>query len=167
MAINGTFRAIACIFFLTHIPATIMMDSQAILPSWVVPGFAKALLKFHVDTNHDPLMAQQPVWFKAFILFELVVQLPFFVVGLYAFYKQCNWIRIPGIAYGVHTATTLIPVLAEILYTEDIPSGGARLKLFLIYLPYLAIPLMIAVLLAMEEKPFGKKGVGGGKSKRT
>jgi hypothetical protein len=42
MAINGTFRAIACVFFLTHIPATIMMDSQAIFPPAVVPGFAKA-----------------------------------------------------------------------------------------------------------------------------
>ena len=79
--------------------------------------YAWALLKFHVDTNHDPLMAAQPVWFKSMILFELLFQLPFFFVGFYAFYKQCNWIRIPGIAYGVHTATTLIPILAEILYS--------------------------------------------------
>ena len=166
MAINTTFRVIACVFFLTHIPATVLMDSQAIFPPSVVPGFAKSLLKFHVDTNHDPLMAQQPVWFKAFILFELVFQLPFFFVGFYAFYKQCNWIRIPGIAYGTHTATTLIPILAEILYSNAIPDGGARLKLFLIYLPYLVIPAMIAVLLALEDKPFGKAGDALRKSKR-
>ena len=158
MAINNTFRAIACVFFITHIPATVLMDSQAIFPPNVVPGFAKSLLKFHVDTNHDPLMARQPVWFKSFILFELLFQLPFFFVGFYAFYKQRNWIRIPGIAYGTHTATTLIPILGEILYAKEIPDAGARLKLFLIYLPYLVIPAMIAVLLALEEKPFGKAG---------
>lgn len=158
MAINATFRAIACVFFLTHIPATVMMDSQALLPAAVVPGFAKALLAFHVDSNHDPLMAQQPVWFKSFILFELLFQLPFFFVGFYAFYKQCNWIRIPGIVYGTHTATTLIPILAEILYSKAIVGEAARLKLFLIYLPYLVIPAAIAVLLALEEKPFGKAG---------
>ena len=42
MAISPFSRAIACIFFLTHIPATVLMDSQAILPASVVPGFAKA-----------------------------------------------------------------------------------------------------------------------------
>lgn len=166
MAINSTFRAIACVFFLTHIPASILMDSQAILPPAIVPEFAKALLKFHVDTNHDPLMAQQPTWFKSFILFELFFQLPFFFVGFHAFYKQRNWIRIPGIAYGTHTATTLIPILAEILYSKEIPEGGARVKLFLIYLPYLVIPAMIALLLALEEKPFGKAGDALRKSKR-
>lgn len=158
MAINSTFRAIACVFFLTHIPATILMDSQAILPKSVVPTFAQALLKFHVETNHDPLMDSQPVWFKSFILFELLFQLPFFFVGFYAFYKRCNWIRIPGIAYGAHTATTLIPILAEILYSTAIPNTEARIKLFLIYLPYLLIPATIALLCALEEKPFGRAG---------
>jgi hypothetical protein len=54
--------------------------------------------------------------------------------------------------------------------STEIPGGGARLKLFLIYLPYLIIPAMIAFLLAHEEKPFGKAGDAGAttrsKSKR-
>ena len=108
--------------------------------------------------NHDPLMEHQPVWFKSFILFELLFQLPFFFVGYHAFYHGRNWVRIPGIAYGVHTATTLIPILAEILASESITSAAARAQLFLIYLPYLVIPAMIAILLALEEKPFGKAG---------
>ena len=66
-------------------------------------------------------MEHQPVWFKSLILFELLFQLPFFFVGYHAFYHGRNWVRIPGIAYGVHTATTLIPILAEILTDEDIP----------------------------------------------
>ena len=158
MPINSTFRTIACVFFATHIPATILMDSQALLPPSVVPGFARGLLDFHVRANHDPLMERQPVWFKSFILFELLFQLPFFFIGYHAFYHGRNWVRIPGIAYGVHTATTLVPILAEILAAESIPSPAARAQLFLIYLPYLVIPAMIAILLALEEKPFGKAG---------
>ena len=158
MPINSTFRTIACVFFATHIPATILMDSQALLPPSIVPSLARELLDFHVRANHDPLMEHQPVWFKSLILFELLFQLPFFFVGYHAFYHGRNWVRIPGIAYGVHTATTLIPILAEILTDEDIPTDAARAQLFLIYLPYLIIPAMIAILLALEEKPFGKAG---------
>ena len=138
--INATFRAIVLVFFATHIPATILMDSQAILPPAVVPGFAKSLLRFHVRTNHDPLMEWQPVWFKSFILFELLFQLPFFFVGFRAFYERRNWIRIPGIAYGVHTATTH-PHLAGVLTDGDPHRRRAR-SCFLIYLPYLIIPAM-------------------------
>ena len=38
MPINSTFRTIACVFFATHIPATILMDSQALLPPAIVPA---------------------------------------------------------------------------------------------------------------------------------
>uniref|UniRef100_A0A7S0SF29 EXPERA domain-containing protein n=1 Tax=Mantoniella antarctica TaxID=81844 RepID=A0A7S0SF29_9CHLO len=161
MALNATFRAVVCVFFLTHIPATILMDSQAILPASMVPGFAKELLAFHIDRHHDPLMAQQPVWFKSLILFEILFQLPFFFVGFYAFYMRRNWVRIPGIVYGVHTATTLLPILAEITYSKAMPTKQARTVLFYIYLPYLIIPALIALLLALEEKPFGKAGDAG------
>ena len=146
------------VFFATHIPATILCDSQALVPARFVPKFARSLLEFHVETNHDPLMEFQPVWFKSLIVFELLFQLPFFFVGFHAFYHKHNWIRIPGIVYGTHTATTLIPIVGEILHSSDIPDAAARTRLFLIYLPYLVIPAMTALLLSMEEKPFGKEG---------
>ena len=155
---NDTFRVIVLVFFATHIPATVMMDSQAIVPPRFVPRFAKNVLDFHIDTNHDPLMDDQPIWFKTFILFELLFQLPFFFVGFKAFNDKQNWIRIPGIVYGTHTATTLLPILGEILFSTDIPNDAARIQLFLIYLPYLVIPFMMALILAPEEKPFGKEG---------
>ena len=158
MPINATFRAIVLVFFATHIPATILMDSQAILPPAVVPGFAKSLLRFHVRTNHDPLMEWQPVWFKSFILFELLFQLPFFFIGFKAFYERKNWIRIPGVVYGAHTATTLVPILAEILHSDSFPDEAARWKLFFISLPYLIVPASMAYVLGVDDKPFGAKG---------
>ena len=158
MPMNDTFRWIVVVFLATHIPATIMMDSQALVPAKFVPKFARSLLEFHVNANHDPLMEFQPVWFKSLIAFELVFQLPFFFVGCYAFYHKRNWIRLPGIVYGTHTATTLIPILADILHSGDIPSAAARAQLFFIYLPYLVIPAMIAVVLCANDQPFGARG---------
>ena len=155
MAVSETFRLVVIVFFATHIPATILMDSQALLPPSVVPSFARALLRFHCEQNADPLMADPPVWFKSFILFELLFQLPFFFVGLRAFTRRENWIRIPGICYGAHTATTLIPILASILHAPEITSDAAWCKLFFIYLPYLVIPAWMTLELARHEKPFG------------
>tara|TARA_B110000977_G_scaffold15623_1_gene19105 strand:+ start:2152 stop:2577 length:426 start_codon:yes stop_codon:yes gene_type:complete len=97
---NDTFRVIVLVFLATHVPATVLMDSQALVPKSMVPKFAQRLLEFHISTNHDPLMDDQPVWFKSFILCELLFQLPFFIIGFRAFYMKRNWIRIPGLVYG-------------------------------------------------------------------
>jgi hypothetical protein len=97
---NDTFRLIVLVFLATHVPATVLMDSQALVPKSMVPKFAQRLLEFHISTNHDPLMDDQPVWFKSFILCELLFQLPFFIIGFRAFYMKRNWIRIPGLVYG-------------------------------------------------------------------
>ena len=86
MPVSETFRTVVLVFLGTHIPATLMMDSQALLPPAIVPGFMKSLLDFHVRTNHDPLMAAPPAWFKSFILFELLFQLPFFFIGFNFFF---------------------------------------------------------------------------------
>jgi hypothetical protein len=158
MAVSETFRLVVIVFFATHIPATILMDSQALLPPSVVPSFARALLRFHCEQNADPLMADPPVWFKSFILFELLFQLPFFFIGFKAFYERKNWIRIPGVVYGAHTATTLVPILAEILHSDSFPDEAARWKLFFIYLPYLIVPASMAYVLGVDAKPFGAKG---------
>ena len=158
MPVSETFRTVVLVFLGTHIPATLMMDSQALLPPAIVPGFMKSLLQFHVDTNADPLMANPPTWFKSFILFELLFQLPFFFIGFKAFYERKNWIRIPGVVYGAHTATTLVPILAEILHSDSFPDEAARWKLFFIYLPYLIVPASMAYVLGVDDKPFGAKG---------
>ena len=87
-----------------------------------------------------------------------VLQLPFFFIGFKAFYERQNWIRIPGVVYGAHTATTLVPILAEILHSDSFPDEAARWKLFFIYLPYLIVPASMAYVLGVDDKPFGAKG---------
>lgn len=110
-------------------------------------------------------MQEPPVWFKSFLLCELVFQLPFFPIAAYAFFKgSCRWIRIPAIIYAAHTITTLIPILYTFLF-EDFSKAAAfkgqrpenfreRLTLVGVYAPYLIIPLIL--LLFMLRNPYYK-----------
>ena len=68
-------RVILLVFFATHIPATLLVDSQAVLPPRLVPPFAADLLAWHVRRTSDPVMtAPFPPWFRALVLGELAFQ---------------------------------------------------------------------------------------------
>ena len=81
----------------------------------------------------------------------------------------CRWIRVPAIVYGSHVATTLIPILFEIMtadFSSDShhvePSAAAadagpvtmseRLALAAVYGPYLAVPLMLVYHMLTSEQ---------------
>ncbi|KAM3849623.1 sigma intracellular receptor 2 [Diretmus argenteus] len=147
-------RILEIIFFLyfaSHIPITLFLDLQALLPEHVYPQALRDLLKWYGEDFHDPLMLQPPFWFKSFIFCEALLQLPFFPVAAYAFLKGgCKWIRTPAIVYSTHVATTLVPILSHILF-HDFPAGPhpgpqtpkQRWTLVSIYVPYLLIPLLL------------------------
>lgn len=151
MGVSSVFRWTMVAFFATHIPATILVDSQAVVPAQHVPDFAKALLKFHVETNHDALMAAPPVWLRSVIWLEVTCQLPFFFAALHALVHREEWIRLPGIAYGASTATTLLPILGEILAGTHYPTEAAKWTLFFIYFPYLVLPLWMMFAFAAND----------------
>jgi hypothetical protein len=126
-----------------------------VLPPRFVPTFAKKLLAWHVAKTGDPLMAAPfAPWFRALIVAELALQLPFFFAAVYAFATRRNWIRLPALAYGVHTATSLLPILAELAASPKVPSEAARMQLLALYLPYLVLPLACAVWMAASPQPF-------------
>ena len=59
-------------------------------------------------------MTSRPPWFVALVWMEVLVQLPFFVYALAAFGARSRSVRGLAAAYGVSTATTLVPILAEL-----------------------------------------------------
>ncbi|XP_007246016.3 sigma intracellular receptor 2 [Astyanax mexicanus] len=147
-------RVLEIIFFLyfaSHIPITLFIDLQALLPEHVYPQALKDVLHWYAAEFKDPMVVDPPFWFKSFIFCEALVQLPFFPIATYAFLKgKCRWIRTPTIIYATHVATTLIPILAHILYhnfpTAPYPGPQTmkeRLTLVSVYAPYLLIPLML------------------------
>lgn len=145
-------KQIYIIYFATHIPATLCVDCQAVLPRAYFPKPVRNVLDFHVSTYNDILMANPPVWFKSFVVVELIFQLPFFFYAIRVLVnmKGCSLYALPQdaparslfCAYGAHVATTLVPILATFATSDQLDSTQ-RTMLLLIYLPYLIIPLAI------------------------
>ena len=60
----------------------------------------------------------------------------------------------PAIMYGVHAATTVVPMLAEFWAGTEAAANPARATLCAIYGAYLIIPLLIALDMAARRIPF-------------
>ncbi|XP_063060909.1 sigma intracellular receptor 2 [Engraulis encrasicolus] len=170
-------RILEIIFFLyfaSHIPITLFIDFQALLPEHVYPKQLKQLLRWYAAEYKDPMMLDPPVWFKSFIFCEALVQMPFFPVAAYAFWKGgCKWIRTPAIVYATHVATTLIPILSYILLHQfpQEPHPGPqtmkeRLTLISIYAPYLLVPIMLLLTMLYSSTYTGATQGGKSKSKK-
>ena len=135
-----------------------LIDAQVIVPKAFVPMFARNALSWHITSNHDVLMANQPSWLRGLIACELLFQLPFFFVAIKAIWERNNSIRGYLIAYGAHTATTLVPILQYIWEDRTFRNEFERMKLVAIYAPYLLVPLWLTVSMIANEKPFGDFG---------
>ncbi|XP_075760969.1 sigma intracellular receptor 2 [Pelodiscus sinensis] len=158
--VTGFLEWVFALYFLTHIPITLMIDLQALVPgAGIYPQSLTELLKWYAVTFKDPMMLEPPAWFKSCIYCEAFLQMPFFPIAAYAFFKGgCKWIRTPAIIYSTHVATTLVPILAHILFHDFAASKHLgpktqqeRLTLLSIYVPYLLIPILI--LLTMLHSP--------------
>jgi hypothetical protein len=134
-------------FFLSHIPITICIDAQAVMPPELYPKALRELIAWYIATLKDPLFAavarKDPsiAWFQSIVFVEVAAQLPFFFVALAGWRK--SWVRIPAIVYGVHTATTLVPILGT-FFSASLLSASERAVLCGIYMPYLVMPVLIA-----------------------
>lgn len=161
-------------YFLSHIPITLFIDLQALLPAHVFPLQATELLKWYGETFKDPMVLQPPAWFRSFILCEALFQLPFFPVAAFAFFKGgCKWIRTPAIIYSAHVATTLVPILAHILFYQfpTQPHGGPqtwaeRWLLVSVYAPYLLVPVLLLLTMLTSSAYSGPAPAGAAAAKK-
>lgn len=62
---------------------------------------------------------------------------------------QKSWVRIPAIVYATHVATTLLPILAEFLFSDDTP----RLMAAAVYSPWVVLPLILLVRMLQGPYP--------------
>ena len=152
---NEFLRFIFLVYFITHIPISIILDFQAVFRP-IYPAVLRNLLQWYTNTYHDYLMANPPIWFKTFILAEMFFQMPFFFFAIYCLWYKRNFIRIPGIIYGIHVSTILLPILGE-FYTNRRLKPSERNILLSFYLPYLIIPFLFAVVLVVDPFPFPYK----------
>lgn len=164
----GFQRSLYYYYFLLHIPITILIDSQVVIPPQYHP--ASALAEWHVKQNNDFLLQEKPTWLYYFVWLELVLQLPlffYFARGLRpsnvttiktkaskaanaASEKSLNrWLRIYGWNASLSTLISMITIYQRGYYPSQplVPlSSDDRLKLILVYFPTFLLPLRLCFL---------------------
>jgi len=149
-AITGAANTAFVGFFSSHIFATILIDSQAVLPPRWIPGPLRGFLGWYVDFMKDPLMgnAHNLLWFQCCVGLELVVQLPFFFWACQVLSSSKNVKQYPkrfaqaSIAYAGHACTSMVPILATLATNPD-ATATQKAMILSVYLPYLIFPLAL------------------------
>ncbi|KAJ2803040.1 Transmembrane protein 97 [Coemansia guatemalensis] len=137
-------------YFVSHIPITLLIDVQPLMPPSMIPQALLGLNRLLTDTLGDPFMIVGPghpelVWFRSMLACELVLQLPFFLYAVWALWTGCPRRHLPLLIYGVHVSTTMAPILGTLIRGEINRTCSERMLLVSIYLPYLLIPLSMAL----------------------
>ncbi|KAI9146159.1 transmembrane protein 6/97 [Paraphysoderma sedebokerense] len=146
------------VFFLSHIPATLCIDLQIILPEYF-PTVLRDVVQWYISVSKDPILANASspdfVWLRSIICCEFLFQLPIFFVGVVATWND-NTQRYKNLllVYGAHVATTLIPIFGTVWfhYTTAKMALSQRLIVSAIYAPYLVIPLLLCWDLGFRNK---------------
>lgn len=148
-ALQGTTRVVFMWFFVSHCFITFCIDGQALFPTKWYPTALTDLLAWEVSTFNDPLMGSTTnlLWFRSLVACEFLFQLPFFFTAIHFMSQRKgttypDWFRCACIAYGAHTATTMVPIIAALATN---PKAGLQSKIVIseMYLPYAIFPLWL------------------------
>ncbi|KAJ2519070.1 Transmembrane protein 97 [Coemansia sp. RSA 1939] len=139
-------------YFISHIPITLTVDVQPLLPADIIPRQLLALNDLLTRQLRDPFMVLDSngdrngglAWFRSLLVCELVMQLPFFFYAVWALWVPSPRRHLPLLVYGVHVSTTMAPILGMLFFGDIDRSCSERMLLAGIYLPYLLIPLAMA-----------------------
>jgi hypothetical protein len=143
-------RSIWLGYFAIHIPISMLIDFQAILPkSWYPPGLTWLVDEWYFDNFGDFLMKNPPVWFQSLVWAELILQMPFFCYALLALYNRWPSFRWSAFAYATHLLTVMIPILSEVALSDI--ADTFKLRLYLIYGLWVAMPFWIFVYTALWD----------------
>ena len=90
------------------------------------------------------------MWFISLIWTEVLAQLPFFFVAVYAFSMKKEWIRVPAAIYGGFVCATMVPILTVLATHTGVP-GYQSTPLLAMYAPYAIVPGILAIHMVLEE----------------
>jgi len=142
------------LFFITYIvdleQLVIADPTHFTYPLWPPPVLVD--LVHWWGRTFDPVLMARPVWWKMTIWIDVLFFGPFYVVAIYAFVKQKEWIRIPGIIYASVMLTNVTIILGEEAFGDyRTPQFGVVL---LANLPWLLVPLFSLYRLGRSAHPF-------------
>ncbi|KAH9053113.1 transmembrane protein 6/97 [Lactarius vividus] len=167
------------IFFVVHIPATLLIDFQAVWPKHLTPESLQLLPPWYVGMSGDFLVGGSMgilgngtglAWFKSFLYLEALFQLPVFVIGAYGLWKDSRAIYGLLVLYGASTSTTTYACIAAILEAPTTSAAtiaqnvvsvtpAQRSMLLFSHAPFFVIPLVLAVDMAVRLQKLASVGV--------
>jgi len=108
--LQGATKVAFLAFFISHIPITLIVDSQALLS--IHPKPFVDLVAWYSFTFKDELMSPPyQTWFTAIVACEVFFQVPFFFIAVYALWtgnvSGRGWFRSSCLIYGGHTCTSV------------------------------------------------------------
>jgi hypothetical protein len=75
-------------YFITHVPTTVLLDTQLLFrPDWLSSGLAQ-WFRDNAVVFEDSFLTHPPLWLRAFVLCEVLFQLPLFFVITYGIIKR-------------------------------------------------------------------------------
>ncbi|WFD30835.1 hypothetical protein MSPP1_001859 [Malassezia sp. CBS 17886] len=138
-------------FFALHAVASMCVDIQGLVPASWVPHVFRAVLQDYLVKSGDPLVpnAWYPryMWFRVSMFSEFLLQVPTFVLGLWALWRDDKRVYPLLIAYGAVASFTTLQCIATVVGGEErIALTDAHLMFLLAnYIPFAAVPLLILV----------------------
>jgi hypothetical protein len=80
-------------------------------PIWP-PAYMIDFLHWYL-ARYDPLIYERPVWYTTIVWIDQIVNGPFYIAALYAFWKGKDWIRNWSIIWAAVMLTTVTIILGE------------------------------------------------------
>ena len=106
-------------------------------------------------SSFDPLLMARPVWYTTLVWIDVIAFGPFYAIATYAFIKGKNWIKIPSILYSAVICANM-NIIFYGAFSGDYPKPVTGIYLAA-YLPYLIIPIILAIRMIIKPHPFLKK----------
>ncbi|MGC8489059.1 MAG: EXPERA domain-containing protein [Clostridia bacterium] len=119
-------------------------------PFWP-PPLAVNLIHWWGRT-YDPDLMARAMWWRMTIWIDDLGFGPFYLVGIYAFWKGREWIRFPAVIYAAMLFTNVLIILGE-EFAGSTPSPHFFI-VFLANLPWLVFPGLIVYRMTRFEHPF-------------
>lgn len=91
--------------------------------------------------NFDPVILARPPWWKATIWIDAIIFGPMYALGIYAFIRGREWIRLPSIIASAILWTNVTIILSEEIW--GVHAGPALPLVLLANAPWFVFPFVI------------------------
>lgn len=101
----------------------------------------------------DPVFLDTPLWLRIMCTIDFVIFGPCYVVLIYAFVKERDWVRTPALIYGAAIVYSTLVYFGWELIDADNRAHANLLAVVLVNIPYTIVPLAL-MWRVRHQRPF-------------